>query len=187
MAAQPMSRGGSAPTSSPDSPSGGFWFLKRLPTRSWPARRFRLGLYTLLGSLIVYAIFGTTRQAVSAPTSGSSIMMAAVVAPFLVTNSRGTSGITRPTGPGGGDHLPAVRAAAAWVCHRIHFSFGHDRVHFRAGDPYRREPGSRSSLDCPEAMARPIYQLWHLLGQLGEDQLGDLHHRSRGPGLVVRP
>jgi MFS superfamily sulfate permease-like transporter len=46
------------------------------------------GLYTLLGSLIVYAILGTTRQAVSAPTSGSSIMMAAVVTPFLVTNSQ---------------------------------------------------------------------------------------------------
>jgi SulP family sulfate permease len=44
------------------------------------------GLYTLLGSLVVYAILGTTRQAVSAPTSGSSIMMAAVVAPFLITN-----------------------------------------------------------------------------------------------------
>src|SRR5215471_11947124 len=44
------------------------------------------GLYTLLGSLIIYAILGTTRQAVSAPTSGSSIMMAAVVTPFLVTN-----------------------------------------------------------------------------------------------------
>src|SRR5262249_55712095 len=46
------------------------------------------GLYTLLGSLIIYAILGTTRQAVSAPTSGSSIMMAAVVTPFLVTNSQ---------------------------------------------------------------------------------------------------
>jgi sulfate permease, SulP family len=44
------------------------------------------GLYTLLGSLVVYAILGTTRQAASAPTSGSSIMMAAVVAPFLVTD-----------------------------------------------------------------------------------------------------
>src|SRR5215470_11305407 len=44
------------------------------------------GLYTLLGSLLVYAVLGTTRQAVSAPTSGSSIMMAAVVAPFLVSN-----------------------------------------------------------------------------------------------------
>ena len=43
------------------------------------------GLYTLLASLIAYAILGTTRQAVSAPTSGSSIMMATVVAPFLVT------------------------------------------------------------------------------------------------------
>src|SRR6516164_2474001 len=44
------------------------------------------GLYTLLGSLLVYAALGTTRQAVSAPTSGASIMMAAVVAPFLVSN-----------------------------------------------------------------------------------------------------
>ena len=46
------------------------------------------GLYTLLASLVAYAILGTTRQAVSAPTSGSSIMMATVVAPFLVTEPR---------------------------------------------------------------------------------------------------
>jgi sulfate permease, SulP family len=46
------------------------------------------GLYTLLGSLAVYAILGTTRQAVSAPTSGSSVMMAAVVAPFLVNSPK---------------------------------------------------------------------------------------------------
>ena len=45
------------------------------------------GLYTLLGSLVVYAILGTTRQADSAPTSGSSIMMATVVSPFLVTSA----------------------------------------------------------------------------------------------------
>jgi sulfate permease, SulP family len=44
------------------------------------------GLYTLLASLVAYAILGTTRQAVSAPTSGSSIMMATVGAPFLVTD-----------------------------------------------------------------------------------------------------
>jgi len=46
------------------------------------------GLYTLLASLVAYAILGTTRQAVSAPTSGSSIMMATVVAPFLITEPR---------------------------------------------------------------------------------------------------
>ena len=46
------------------------------------------GLYTLLGSLVIYAILGTTRQAVSAPTSGSSIMIAAVLAPFLVTDPK---------------------------------------------------------------------------------------------------
>jgi len=44
------------------------------------------GLYTLLASLVAYAVLGTTRQAVSAPTSGSSIMMATVVAPFLITD-----------------------------------------------------------------------------------------------------
>ena len=40
------------------------------------------GLYALLASLLAYPILGTTRQAVSAPTSGSSIMMATVVARF---------------------------------------------------------------------------------------------------------
>ena len=39
------------------------------------------GLYTLLGSLVVYAILGTTRQAASAPTSGSSIMIVALTRP----------------------------------------------------------------------------------------------------------
>jgi hypothetical protein len=43
------------------------------------------GLYTLLGSLVVYAILGTSRQFVSAATSASSIMMAAAVTPFVVT------------------------------------------------------------------------------------------------------
>src|SRR5215471_2270646 len=43
------------------------------------------GFDALLGSLVVYAILGTTRQVVSAPTFGSSIMMPAVVAPFLVS------------------------------------------------------------------------------------------------------
>ena len=46
------------------------------------------GLYTLLGSLVVYAILGTTRQVAAAPTSGSSIMMAAVVSPFLVSDPK---------------------------------------------------------------------------------------------------
>jgi sulfate permease, SulP family len=46
------------------------------------------GFDALLGSLVVYAILGTTRQAVSAPTFGSSIMMAAVVSPFLATEPK---------------------------------------------------------------------------------------------------
>jgi len=46
------------------------------------------GLYTLLGSLVVYAVFGTTRRAVSAPISASSVMMAAVVSPFLVSGPK---------------------------------------------------------------------------------------------------
>src|ERR1700745_379561 len=40
------------------------------------------GLYTLLASLVAYAILGTTRQAVSAPTPGSSGMMGAGVGTF---------------------------------------------------------------------------------------------------------
>ena len=46
------------------------------------------GLYTLLGSLVVYVILGTTRRAVSAPNSASSVMMAAVVSPFLVSGPK---------------------------------------------------------------------------------------------------
>ncbi len=42
------------------------------------------GLYTLLASLAAYAAFGTSRQMVSAATSSSSIMMAAIVAPLVL-------------------------------------------------------------------------------------------------------
>lgn len=50
--------------------------------------RFRRDFTRFWARLWVYAFLGTTRQAVSAPTSGSSIMMAPVAAPFLVSGPR---------------------------------------------------------------------------------------------------
>src|SRR6516225_6567849 len=57
--------------------------------------------------------------------------------------------ITRPSGPHRRHHLPAVRAAAAGIHHRVHFSLGYDRVHFRAGDPYRCKPGAQDLWIAP--------------------------------------
>src|SRR6516162_8555347 len=54
------------------------------------------GLYTLLGSLVVSQW------------------------------PEGTWGTTRSPGPGRGNYLPPMRAAAARLRYRIYFSFGHD-------------------------------------------------------------
>src|SRR5215469_3425563 len=125
------------------------------------------GLYTLLGSLVLYAILGTARQAVSAPTSGSSIMMAAVVAPFLVTDA---------------DELRALLVLlvvvvgcvlllcgllrlgflTAFISHSVMtgFIFGL-AIHIAVSQAPKIFGVSRGH-------GETVYQLWHLIGQLGD-------------------
>jgi len=124
------------------------------------------GLYTLLGSLAVYAILGTTRQAVSAATSGSSIMMAAVVAPFLVTGPKETQellvllvfvvgiifllcGLLR------------LGFVTAFISHSVMtgFIFGL-AIHIAVSQ-------SPKIFGLPAGHGETISQLWHLVGQLG--------------------
>jgi high affinity sulfate transporter 1 len=124
------------------------------------------GLYTLLGSLVVYAILGTTRQAVSAPTSGSSIMMATVVAPFLVTD------------PGEFAELLVLLVLVvgiifllcgvvrlgfviAFISHSVMTGFVFGLAIYIAVSQVPKLFGlSRAHGDT-------LYQLWHLIGQLG--------------------
>jgi high affinity sulfate transporter 1 len=124
------------------------------------------GLYTLLGSLVVYAILGTTRQAVSAPTSGSSIMMATVVAPFLVTD------------PGEFAELLVLLVLVvgiifllcgvvrlgfviAFITHSVMTGFVFGLAIYIAVSQVPKLFGlSRAHGDT-------LYQLWHLIGQLG--------------------
>jgi SulP family sulfate permease len=124
------------------------------------------GLYTLLGSLVLYAILGTTRQAVSAATSGSSIMMAAVVAPFLVTDRQELgellvllvlvvgiilllSGLLR------------LGFITAFISHSVMtgFIFGL-AIHIAVSQ-------APKLFGLPRAQGETVDQLWHLLGQLG--------------------
>jgi sulfate permease, SulP family len=125
------------------------------------------GLYTLLGSLLVYAVLGTTRQAVSAPTSGSSIMMAAVVTPFLVTNSNELgellvllvlivgiifllSGVLR------------LGFITAFISHSVMtgFIFGL-AIHIAVSQ-------ASKIFGLPQGHGETVYQLWHLVRQMGE-------------------
>jgi sulfate permease, SulP family len=123
------------------------------------------GLYTLLGSLLVYAILGTTRQAVSAPTSGSSIMMAAVLAPFLVTDPKEliellvllvllVGIILLLCG------LLRFGFATAFISHSVMtgFIFGL-AIHIAVNQAPKLFGLSRGQ-------GETVYQLWHLLGQL---------------------
>jgi sulfate permease, SulP family len=124
------------------------------------------GLYTLLGSLAVYAILGTTRQAVSAPTSGSSIMMAAVIAPFLVTNAEELAKllillvllvgiILLLCG------LLRLGFVTAFISHSVMtgFIFGL-AIHIAVNQ-------APKLFGFPRGHGETIYQLWDLIGQLG--------------------
>ena len=124
------------------------------------------GLYTLLGSLLLYAILGTTRQAVSAPTSGSSIMMAAVIAPFLVTDPKElaellvllvllVSIILLLCG------LLRLGFVTAFISHSVMtgFIFGL-AIHIAVNQ-------APKLFGLPRGQGETIYQLWHLIGQLG--------------------
>ena len=125
------------------------------------------GLYTLLASLLVYAVLGTTRQAVSAPTSGSSIMMAAVVAPFLVSNPNELGellvllvlivgiifllcGLLR------------LGFITAFISHSVMtgFIFGL-AIHIAVSQ-------APKIFGLPHGHGETVYQLWHLVEQLGE-------------------
>jgi sulfate permease, SulP family len=124
------------------------------------------GLYTLLGSLVIYAILGTTRQAASAPTSGSSIMMAAVVAPFLVTDPKELAEllvllvlvvgiILLLCG------LMRLGFVTAFISHSVMtgFIFGL-AIHIAVNQ-------APKLFGLPRGRGETIYQLWHLIGQLG--------------------
>src|SRR5215472_4196097 len=124
------------------------------------------GLYTLLGSLVVYAILGTTRQAASAPTSGSSIMMAAVVSPFLVSDPKELAEllillvlvvgiILLLCG------LMRLGFVTAFISHSVMtgFIFGL-AIHIAVNQ-------TPKLFGLHRGQGETIYQLWHLIGQLG--------------------
>jgi sulfate permease, SulP family len=124
------------------------------------------GLYTLLGSLVVYALLGTTRQAVSAPTSGSSIMMATVVAPFLVTSTGELDellvllvlvvGIIFLLGG-----LVRLGFVIAFISHSVMTGFVFGLAIYIAVSQFSKLFG------LPRGDGPVLYQLWHLIAQLG--------------------
>jgi SulP family sulfate permease len=126
----------------------------------------QVGLYTLLGSLVVYAILGTTRQAVSAPTSGSSIMMAAAVTPFLVTNSEEFGELLVLLVLVAGIifllcGLLRLGFVTAFISHSVMtgFIFGL-AIHIAVSQ-------TPKVFGLPRGHGETIYQLWDLIGQLG--------------------
>jgi hypothetical protein len=93
--------------------------------------------------------------------------------------------IARPVGPRCGDHLPVIRAGAAWVRGLVHFAFGHDRFRLRASDLHCREPSVQVVWSAQRPRRYPLPALashW----AAGSGQLGDLCHRGGSPGPVVR-
>src|SRR6516162_535810 len=141
------------------------------------------GLYTLLASLVAYAILGTTRQAVSAPTSWSSIMMATVVAPFLVT------------GPGELAELLVLLVLVvgiifllcglvrlgfviAFISHSVMTGFVFGLAIYIAVSQAPKLFG------LPRGHGETLYQLWHLTGQLGAANWVTFAIRAGALGLL---
>jgi high affinity sulfate transporter 1 len=124
------------------------------------------GLYTLLASLVAYAILGTTRQAVSAPTSGSSIMMATVVAPFLVTDPGELAELLVLLVLVVGIifllcGLVRLGFVVAFISHSVMTGFVFGLAIYIAVSQVPKLFGlSRAHGDT-------LYQLWHLVGQVG--------------------
>jgi high affinity sulfate transporter 1 len=125
------------------------------------------GLYTLLGSLFAYALLGTTRQAVSAPTSGTSIMMAAVVAPFLVTDSAELGQLLVL--------LVLVAGIIFLLCGLLRLGFVTAFISYSVMTGfmfglaiYIAVTQVPTILGLPRAHGETVYQLWHLIGHLSE-------------------
>ena len=124
------------------------------------------GLYTLLGSLIVYAMLGTTRQAVSAPTSGSSIMMAAAIAPFVITDASELAELLVLLVLLAGVifllcGLLGLGFITAFISHSVMtgFVFGL-AIHIAVSQ-------APTIFGLPGFHGETVDQLWHLVGQLG--------------------
>jgi hypothetical protein len=142
------------------------------------------GLYTLLGSLAVYAILGTTRQAVSAPTSGSSIMIAAVLAPFLVANSEELGKLLIL--------LVLVVGIILLLCGLLRLGFvtafiSHSviGIYFRVGNPYCCQPGSETFW-ITQGTRRDRLSALASHWAIGRHQLDDIRHRRQCARPIVR-
>jgi sulfate permease, SulP family len=124
------------------------------------------GLYTLMASLVVYAILGTTRQAVSAPTSGSSIMMATVVAPFLITSAGELAELLVLLVLVVGIifllcGLVRLGFVIAFISHSVMTGFVFGLAIYIAVSQVPKLFG------LPRGHGDILYQIWHLVGQLG--------------------
>ena len=125
------------------------------------------GLYTLVGSLLVYAVLGTTRQGVSAPTSGTSIMMAAVAAPFLVTISTEFGELLVL--------LVLVAGIIFLLCGLLRLGFVTAFISYSVMTGFIfglaiciAVSQAPKILGMPRGHGEAVYQLWHLVEHLGE-------------------
>jgi MFS superfamily sulfate permease-like transporter len=143
------------------------------------------GLYTLLGSLVVYAILGTAPQAVSAPTSGSSIMMATVVAPFIVAEPGELAELLVLLVLVVGTifllcGLMRLGFVIAFISHSVMTGFVFGLAIYIAVTQAPKFFG------LPRGHGGTLYQLWYLIGQLAAANWM-IFAIGAGPGLVVHP
>ena len=98
------------------------------------------GLYTLVASLFVYALFGSSRHLSVGATSATAALIASTVVALGVTTADMPTYVAycRRPGPGHRYYFPGSRIGALGLGHTVFVEAGNGRFRCRIGDLCRR-------------------------------------------------
>ena len=122
------------------------------------------GLYVALGAMVMYALFGTSKQVIMGPEATAAIMTATAVAPLaggdaaryaalaaMTRTPRRRRGAARPCRAAGVHHRPPVQAGAG----RLHLRRDADRHRQPVGQDVRHQARERQVLPAGGGTHQP--------------------------------
>lgn len=102
------------------------------------------GLYTLLASLVLYALFGTSKQLVVAGTSASAVLVYSAVSALHPSGAAAYGSLAAGLVILTGILIPVLWAAPAGVRHPVPVPAGDGGVRIRARDLRDRRPAAQA-------------------------------------------
>ena len=98
------------------------------------------GLYVALGAMVMYALFGTSKQLVMGPEATAAIMTATAVAPLAGGDAARYAALAALTAILVGVLALLARVSAAGVYHRLFVQTSSGRLHLRRDSDCHRQP-----------------------------------------------